>query len=299
MFGYVLPAQDKLTQDDRERFQAVYCGLCCTLKRRYGQISRLILNYDLAFLAILLSDGSDCACCTKNCMVHPIKKHQCMTESAALDTAADYSVILSWWKLQDGVADHGFWGGLKYRIASRFLRRAYHRAKERQQEFDRQTQEHLQELSRLEQERCASIDRVADTFAGLLAGSAQAVEDPVRRRVLQQMFYHLGRWIYLTDAADDLKKDIKCGCYNPLALRFAHSDGVLTEASRRELAATMDQSIRMIAAAFELLDFGVWSNVIRATVYQGLYAVGTSVLDGTFRKRPKKEKEIPIRKAGA
>lgn len=37
------------------------------------------------------------------------------------------SVILTYWQLRDGVADHGFWGGLKYRIASVLLRPAYRR----------------------------------------------------------------------------------------------------------------------------------------------------------------------------
>ena len=297
MFGYVHPSQDKLTQEDRTRFQAVYCGLCHTLKRRYSQVSRLILNYDLAFLAILLSDGERCECSGKCCAVHPIKKRPCMAQTAALDTAADYSVILTWWQLRDGIADHGFWKGLKYRLFSALLHRDYKRAKARQAAFDRETREHLQELSRLEQEGCTSIDAPADTFARLLSGASGAVDDPVRRRVLQQMLYHLGRWIYLVDAADDLKKDIKSGCYNPLALRYAHHDGVLTEESRRELALTMDQSIHMMAAAFELVDFGVWSNVIRATVYQGLYVVGASVLNGSFHDRPKKKNLT--RKAGA
>lgn len=298
MFGYVRPAPDRLTEADRERFQGVYCGMCHALKRRCGQLSRLILNYDLAFLAILLSPGAPCACEDRACPVHPLKKRPCQVPNAALDTAADYSVILSWWQLRDGVADHGFWAGLQYRLAARLLRRAYRRAQARQPEFDRSTREQLEELSRLEREGCTSIDRPADTFARLLAGAAEGVEDTVRRRVLQQMLYHLGRWIYLVDAADDLKKDLKTGSYNPLPLRFAQENGTLTETGRQELAATLDQSIRMMAAAFELADFGVWSNIIRSTVYEGLYVVGHAVLDGTFRRRVR-EKDNPIRKAGA
>lgn len=50
------------------------------------------------------------------------------------------------------------------------------------------------------------MDRAADAFAALLAGAAEEEPDPVRRRVLEQLLYHLGRWIYLVDAADDLKK---------------------------------------------------------------------------------------------
>lgn len=289
----------RLTQAEQDRFSAAYCGLCHTLQRRYGLAARMILNYDLTFLAILLDEGDSCGDCAKRCLVHPLRKRPCSGASAALDTAADYSVILTWWQLRDGVADHGFWGGLKYRGASWLLRGAYRKARAAQPSFDERTRCHLEELAVLEKEECPSIDRPADTFARLLTGAAEAVDDPVRRRVLQQMFYHLGRWIYLTDAADDLKKDLKSGSYNPLALRFAHQDGELTQESREDLAATMDRSVEMMAAAFELADFGVWTEIIRSVVYEGLYAVGSAVLDGTFRKRPKREERNPTRKAGS
>ena len=52
-----------------------------------------------------------------------------------------------------------------------------------------------------------------------------------------------------------------------------------------------------MAAAFELADFGCWRAIIESVVYEGLYAVGTAVLDGTFRK-PTRERET-TRKAGA
>ena len=299
MFGYVRPSADRLTEEEQARFTAVYCGLCHTLQRRYGLAARMILNYDLAFLAILLDESGMCCSCQRRCMIHPIKKRPCGQPTAALDTAADYSVILTWWQLRDGVADHGFWGGLKYRFASLFLRRAYRKARAAQPAFDENAKQHLKELSTLEKELCASIDRPADTFAMLLAGASDGVADPVRRRVLQQLFYHLGRWIYLTDAADDLQKDLKCGSYNPLALRFSLEEGKLTQNSQQELATTLDRSVEMMAAAFELLDFGDWTPIIRSVVYEGLYAVGGAVLNGTFRQQPKREIRNLTRKAGS
>ena len=55
----------------------------------------------------------------------------------------------------------------------------------------------------------------------------------------------------------------------------------------------MDQSIRQMAAAFELWDFGPWAGIIRSTVYEGLYAVGSAVLQGNFSgRRP----GFPLRK---
>ena len=218
MFGYVRPAADRLTQEQTDLFRSAYCGLCRTLGRRYGLPARMILNYDLAFLAILLAGGSGFSCARHRCPVHPIRGCLCGEENPALDAAADLSVILTWWQLRDGVTDHGFFGGLKYRLAALLLRRSYRKAARLRPDFDRLVQGCLGELAELERENSPSIDRPADTFARLLAGAAEEEPDPVRRRVLAQLLYHLGRWIYLTDAADDLAKDQRSGSYNPLPL---------------------------------------------------------------------------------
>ena len=128
MFGYVRPSDDRLTPADRETFRAAYCGLCHALGARYGLVGRMILNYDLTFLAMVLSDGAG-EMCAKRCAVHPMRRRCCVAGDPALDAAADMSVILTYWQLRDGVADHGFWGGLKYRIASVLLRPAYRRTR--------------------------------------------------------------------------------------------------------------------------------------------------------------------------
>lgn len=286
MFGYVRPAAERLTEEQNACFQAAYCGLCHTLGERYGLTGRMILNYDLTFLAMLLSEGQDKQC-RKGCVIHPFKGRTCVCGGEAFAMAADMSVILTWWQIQDGIADHGFWGGVKYRTAALLLRRAYRKARLLLPAFDEGTRCHLRELSRLEEERCPSIDAAADTFARLLSAAADEVDDPVKRRVLAQMLYHLGRWIYLIDAADDLKKDVASGSYNPLPARYELPGDTLTDTARQELARTLDSSIRVMASAFELWDFGQYDPVIESTVYQGLYAVGTAVLDGTFHAKKK------------
>ena len=102
--------------------------------------------------------------------------------------------------------------------------------------------------------------------------------------MLEQVFYHLGRWVYLVDAADDLKRDAASGNYNPVALRYGLSDGVWREEARESFASTLDHSIHMMATAFELWDFGVWTPILETTLYTGLFRVGKAVLDGTFRR---------------
>ena len=265
MFGYVHIAPDKLTEEESARYRACYCGLCHTLGRRYGLAARMILNYDLVFLAMLLSEGNVPRCDEKRCPVHPIRRRCFCRETAALDAAADVSVLLTWWQLRDGVEDHGLFRGLKYRLSALLLRPAYRKARQFRPDLDKRMQERLQYLSALEREKC-----------------------PVPDRVLEELLYHLGRWIYLVDALDDLKKDSRSGNYNPLLLRYGSADGQLSEQDKQRVAQTLDASVRAMAAAFELADFGCWRGIIESVLYEGLYAVGSAVLNGTYRKKTKK-----------
>ena len=300
MFGYVIPPLSRLPGEEQERFQQVYCGLCHTLGHRYGLVGRMILNYDFTFLAILLSDSEPSECGQARCIASPCRKRCYAHRTAAMELAADESIILAYWQLRDGVADHGFWRGLKYRLLSRCLHGAYRKAAALRPDFDRNTREQLRRLSKLEQAHSASLDEPADTFAVLLAGAAGEIPDPRRQRILYQILYHLGRWIYLIDAADDLEKDTGRGDYNPLRFRYGLSSGKLDPNSRKAFVETIDHSVRMIASAYELADFGCWSAILESTVYTGLFQVGKAVLDGVFetsfhgRKRKTKKAEETI-----
>lgn len=282
MFGYVRPAAGRLDEADKRRFGAAYCGLCRTLGDRYGLAARFILNYDFTFLAILLwPEGGEEEARRRPCIAHPVRGRAFFPGNDALSLAADQSVILAWWQIQDALADPGG-GKRKYRAAAAALGSAYRRARELRPSFDRAARTHLERLRALERAGCPSLDEPADAFARLLAGAAEEVGDPVKRRVLEQLLYHLGRWIYLVDAADDLPEDFASGSYNPLLRRFGLEEGKLTGEARESLVVSLDHSIRLMGAALELWDFGAWSAVVRSVVYEGLFLVGGAVLEGTF-----------------
>lgn len=291
MFGYVLPSQQRLDERETERFRAVYCGLCHTLGRRYGFAARFLLNYDFTFLAILLSTGEEETCDTRRCAVHPCRGCTAQRETAALDAAADRSVILSWWQLQDHIADHSLLAGLKYRAAALLLRRAYRKASARLPRFDAAVRAHLTALAELEAACCASIDAAAEPFAALMADIAADLPDERRRRILAQIFYQLGRWIYLVDAADDFRRDAHSGAYNPLRYRY-HNDGdALREEDKLALVQTLDASIECMSAAYALLDCGIWTPILDSIFYESLYGIGNAVLDGSFHRRTRGRSE--------
>ena len=54
MFGYVIINQSDLSEEELLRYRQCYCGLCHSLKERSGNLSRLMLTFDLTFLTLLL-----------------------------------------------------------------------------------------------------------------------------------------------------------------------------------------------------------------------------------------------------
>ena len=152
-------------------------------------------------------------------------------------------------------------------------------------------------LRELEEANSPQLDRAADAFAKILACSAQAVSRERTRRVLEQLLYHLGRWVYLMDAWDDLDEDKKKGRYNPLDARF---QGQARE-NREYLETTAAHSQRLTGAAAELLEPGEWTPIVENILYIGLPAVQSAVLDGRWkemRDTRRKPHERSLRGAG-
>lgn len=158
----------------------------------------------------------------------------------------------------------------------------------RHPEADRLFGEKLELLHGLEEAHCASIDRTADAFASLLKGCADFFPEEKERRAAELLLYHVGRFLYLADALDDLPKDAKSGSYNPLIYRYCLKDGALPPEDKAQLLETMDASIGLAASALELLPPRTDGAILTNIIYYGLPAVLHSVAEGTFCKRSKK-----------
>lgn len=287
MFGYVRAREDTLSPEDRSAYEGAYCGLCHTLKKQYGTVSRMFLNYDFVFLAMLLSSeresgGTECL----KCPMHPKKGKTVCRGGAWMETAAGESVILTWWKLRDTVTDGNFPTRLGARLLCLLLNRAYDKAKARYPAFDARTAEYLEELRGLEEGKSPSIDRTADCFARILQAAAAPEGKADLDRPREQLLYHLGRWIYLIDGVDDLSEDKRAGRYNPLAERFPD----WTEADRAYLRRNMDHSLDLMGAAFQLLPRGPWSGALENILYSGLPSVEELVFSGQWREYQKRHR---------
>ena len=76
MFGYVTVWKPEMKVKEFEVYNAVYCGLCREMGRRYGTLSKFCLSYDLTFISLLsigMSGGFEGAE-QRRCRVNPLKK---------------------------------------------------------------------------------------------------------------------------------------------------------------------------------------------------------------------------------
>ncbi len=55
MFGYVVVNKPEMKFKEFDVYHSYYCGLCRTFRNSYGLRGRAALNYDMKFLAILLT----------------------------------------------------------------------------------------------------------------------------------------------------------------------------------------------------------------------------------------------------
>lgn len=281
MFGYVRPDRSRLSDKEWESYQTVYCGLCHCLQKRCGLAARFILNYDFVFLFLLLDEVGG-GCQTRRCPRHPWRGKPCLTQSGTMELCAWESVILAYYKAGDGVADEGFWAGLGSRVARFLLKGAYRKANAHCPDFDYQVAMCLWELDELERQNSPQLDRVADAFARLLGAAAPATGEETLDRPRGQLLYHLGRWIYLADAVDDLARDRQRGRYNPVAARFGE------QVDLDYLDTTMGHSLALAQSAFQLLPRTPWSGMLENILYLGLPGVQKLVIAGKWNQKEDK-----------
>ena len=106
MFGYIYVNEQELKLREYTAYRSFYCGLCRNLYQRYGRTAQMMLNYDLTFLAILLTGlyESETKVEERRCILHPLNRHK-SAENDAISYAADMCVLLSYHKLKDDWTD--------------------------------------------------------------------------------------------------------------------------------------------------------------------------------------------------
>ncbi|MEF9971243.1 MAG: DUF5685 family protein, partial [Oscillospiraceae bacterium] len=214
MFGYIVANPDIMSEDEKARYKACYCGLCKALKTRHGQIGRFTLTYDMTFLIILLSSLYEPELSQEGeerCIVHPSKRHAfCISEIT--NYAADMNVALAYLNLLDNWHDdHNIFS----LIQASLMKKKFARIGEQYPRQCSTMKNCLERLSEFEKSGEQNPDTGAKIF-GELMGEIFVFSEDRWAGSLRRTGAALGEFIYIMDAVIDLDKDIRKHSFNPL-----------------------------------------------------------------------------------
>ena len=212
MFGYVSASLKELTEAERKRYNAVYCGLCRSIRAVAGQTARLSLSYDMTFLALLLmslyepeEEGGPNAC-----KLHPIEKRPWVS-SDIIRYCAEMNIALAYYNCLDDWQDEH---SLRAKTMAGKLEPALPGIQQRWPRQCAAIQSCIDRLAGLEKDNCPNPDEPAGCFGELMAELLVYCDD-LWAPTLREMGMALGRFIYLADAVLDYKKDGRKKQYNP------------------------------------------------------------------------------------
>jgi hypothetical protein len=284
-----MPDKPELKIKEFEMFRGYYCGVCKSMGRSFGTLSRFALNYDTVFLGLLLSSVHNEVPILKKevCIANPAKKKWIVKDSAHIDFAADINVLLTYYKLKDNIRDEG---GLLPSLTKIAFQRGYNKAALRNRQLDGIISASINSQVQLEEQKCSSMDKAAEPFAAMLSKLLEAGykgEDKSTARILGWIGYNLGKWIYLIDAYDDIEKDIRSRSYNPLLIQYKYNNEDIKTFKAsivEEVRLNLLQALTQTTSSIELLKLnnkGIIDNII----YEGLYGKTEKILSGNTREK--------------
>ncbi|MDD3224209.1 MAG: DUF5685 family protein [Clostridium sp.] len=218
MFGYITPYKPELKIKDYEKFKAYYCGLCLSIKKNYGNIPRILINYDITFIAILLDamQQKQCEFKTGKCIMHPLKNRMFIINNPAIYYASFLNISLAYFKLVDDVKDNK---SIKSVLYARLIKNYMNKFPKEFNIHGEFIKDKLNELYKLEDNNTKDygIDELSNPFAELTAFIISEYNpDSKFKNELYNLGYNLGKWIYIIDAFDDLYDDMKENKFNAI-----------------------------------------------------------------------------------
>ncbi|MGX8774803.1 MAG: DUF5685 family protein, partial [Bacillota bacterium] len=245
----------------------------------YGQLPRMALSYDAAFLALLLAcvDEEPDAPVQEHCVAHHIKS-KTIIRNSAIEYAGDVMLILAWYKMLDDAHDEG---KVYAKASVRLLKSLHKKLHKKYPALCDGIEINLATLNGLEEAECANLDEAAESFSKIMEvifreGAKKLYPDlPELHDNFARTGYHMGKWIYLIDAADDIEENIETGAYNPLLYRFEYRDEEETtqqfrERIRENLEFNLYHYLAVLSEQTESLDIKKNRGIIDNVIYFGM-----------------------------
>lgn len=282
IFGYVRINKGELKVKEYEAYRGIYCSVCRSLGKNYGPAARMILSYDMTFLAMVRLASDNVVPCYKpgRCPFNPSKKcNYCTNCDEELNFVCAAAIIMFYYKVRDNISDSPFFKKILMLFLLPFAIVKRNKAKRLYPEIEAIIAESIVKQTECENKKTASFDEAAHSSAEAL-GKIFALNAKDKQNELYRFGYFVGRWVYLIDAADDLKSDIKYKSFNVFVNNFNLTNERINEDQVEKIRSTLNMSCACAIDAFEKTEFTVMLPVIENILFDGMEQAVENILKG-------------------
>ncbi|WP_159433121.1 DUF5685 family protein [Bacillus massilinigeriensis] len=233
MLGYFKPLTSKLSQEDKEAYQNMYCTLCHTIKKQYGYTSTMFIQHDLLFLLLCTNSWKRkfgrADAIKAGCVMFPLKKVHVLEDMHESKALADLSVFTVYTAFLNSVTD-----GKSNRIKQKSFKRFFHKTLEESAnklQISQDEIQHLQQMLLEEHDNECTPDQIIApvcTFYSELIVQHLGVDDSYKA-----LAYHSCAIMYYLDALEDYKKDMKNGYFNILSSIYQNPEQIVNYVSMK------------------------------------------------------------------
>lgn len=217
MFGYTVPIESMLSTYDKITYRNYYCETCHYLRKDYGLIPTIVVNYEMTFISLffnsILEEGIH--------LHYTPKRHFCImrenvSDSDFMHKLTAYSILVANNSLLDNKVDGT--SPLKTNLGLLCLNRAIVKARKKFPEYDSVILKGYRKLVEIEQSKECDVVTVGSYSAQPMLDVFDLILGEKFNEKMRELFTHLGIWVYVMDAIEDLDKDHNTGNYNPFLI---------------------------------------------------------------------------------
>ena len=257
MFGYVKVAEDDLKVKEYKRYKKYYCDLCRHIAN-YSQVARLMLSYDMVFFSLLFEPDVTGECKAQKKEIRRCRK-KCDSPNMLYISAI--SVMLLYHKLENDIQD----GERLKRLAQRLIVRGYKKALSDYPVIGERISCAMENLYRLENERCSDFATLERTFSSSFADIFTCAPNcDVFTTLRAQLAYHVAAWVYWFDMLQDVEMDRLSGDFNAILLQENELE------ARTEILNLLDRHIDQAHDILEMFPYNENTPIVKNIILLGL-----------------------------
>ena len=291
MFGYVKTDKPEMKVKEYEAYRGLYCSLCKAMGKHFGVLSRLTLSYDITFLVLARLSFTGTLPCFESgrCSFNPGKKcSYCTNADEELRYASAVAMMMFYHKVRDNISDGRVLKKVLMYMLLPWALLKYKKAKKMYGEIAQIIEECMIKQAQTESRNSASTDEAAHQSAEAL-GRVMAYNKDDPEGNIYRFGYGIGKWVYLTDAFDDIEKDIKDKSYNVFVNKYNLRNSEYSQGIKQEITATLNMTSGFFIEAYEKTENRTFSPIMENIIYEGMHKSIDRILNGESQDKNRKE----------